>query len=57
MASKEKQIIVAARVHSKRESPWNIQNVKALGNSLQKPEADMRRQLSIVSQDAVEKVW
>ena len=57
MASKEKQIIVAARVHSKRESPWNIQNVKALGNSRQKPEADMRRQLSIVSQDAVEKVW
>ena len=55
MASKEKQTIVAARVHSKRESPWNIQNVKVLGNSRQKPEADMRRQLSIVSQDAVEK--
>ena len=31
-----------------------IQNVKVLGNSHQKPEADMCRQLSIVSQDAVE---
>ena len=29
-------------------------NVKVLGNSHQKPEADMCRQLSIVSQDAVE---
>ena len=33
-----------------------IQNVKVLGNSHQKPEADMCRQLSIVSQDAVEQV-
>ena len=31
-----------------------IQNVKVLGNSHQKPEADMCQQLSIVSQDAVE---
>ena len=31
-----------------------IQNVKVLGNRHQKPEADMCRQLSIVSQDAVE---
>ena len=45
MASKEKQTIVVDRVHS---------NVKVLGNSHQKPEADMCRQLSIVSQDAVE---
>ena len=34
-----------------------IQNVKVQGNSHQKPEADMCRQLSIVSQGAVEKVW
>ena len=42
-----------------RESLWIIfiQNVKVVGNSRQKPEADMCRQLSIVLQDAVEKVW
>ena len=34
-----------------------IQNAKVQGNSHQKPEADMCRQLSIVSQGAVEKVW
>ena len=42
-----------------RQSLWImfIQNVKVVGNSRQKPEADMCGQLSIVSQDAVEKVW
>ena len=34
-----------------------IQNVKVLGNSHQKPEAEMCQQLSIVSQGAVENVW
>ena len=34
-----------------------IQNVKVLRNSRQKRKADMWRQLSILSQDAVEKVW
>ena len=48
MASKEKQAIVVDHVHSKRE---------VVGNSRQKPEADMCRQLSILSQDTVEKVW
>ena len=40
-----------------RQSLWImfIQNVKVLSNSRQNPKADMWRQLSIVSQDAVEK--
>ena len=43
----------------KQRSLWImfIQMVDVLGNSRQKPEADMCRQLSIVSQNAVEKVW
>ena len=48
MESKEKQTIVVDRVHSKRESP---------GEQPSETEADVCRQLSIVSQDAVEQVW
>ena len=46
MASKEKQKIVVDHVHSKHESPGE-----------QPSETNMWQQLSIVSQDAVEKVW
>ena len=47
------------RIWRRRRSRQSLRLMltQVLGNSRQKPEADIRRQPSIVSQDAVEKVW